>query len=52
MKDLAGKESFNRVIRELALRTATGASVVGIERAGITIINTGPTRNFSPATRS
>lgn len=31
-----------KLIRELALRTATGASVVAIERAGETIVNPGP----------
>jgi monovalent cation:H+ antiporter-2, CPA2 family len=31
-----------KLIRELALRTQTGASIVGIERAGTKIINPGP----------
>ena len=31
-----------RLIGELALRTATGASIVGIERAGENIVNPGP----------
>ncbi len=31
-----------RRIRELALRTKTGASIVGIERAGVTRVNPGP----------
>ena len=31
-----------RLIRELALRTETGASIVGIERAGVTSVNPGP----------
>ena len=37
-----------KLIRELALRTATGASVVGIERAGISIINPGPDEELLP----
>ena len=31
-----------RLIRELALRAATGASIVGLERAGVTTVNPGP----------
>ena len=31
-----------RLIRELALRTETGASIVGIERGGVTTVNPGP----------
>jgi CPA2 family monovalent cation:H+ antiporter-2 len=31
-----------KLIRELALRTETGASIVGIERAGVTTVNPGP----------
>jgi monovalent cation:H+ antiporter-2, CPA2 family len=31
-----------RLIREIQLRTATGASIVGIERAGETTVNPGP----------
>jgi CPA2 family monovalent cation:H+ antiporter-2 len=31
-----------RLIRELALRSETGASIVGIERAGVTTVNPGP----------
>ena len=31
-----------KLIRELALRTVTGASVVAIERAGETLVNPGP----------
>jgi CPA2 family monovalent cation:H+ antiporter-2 len=31
-----------RLIRELQLRTTTGASIVGIERAGATTVNPGP----------
>ena len=38
----------NKLIRELALRTATGASVVGIERAGNSIINPGPDEELLP----
>lgn len=38
----AGSSGAGKLIRELALRTHTGASIVGIERAGATIINPGP----------
>ena len=31
-----------RLIRELALRSETGASIVGIERNGVTMVNPGP----------
>jgi CPA2 family monovalent cation:H+ antiporter-2 len=34
--------AHGRLIRELQLRTATGASIVGIERAGATTVNPGP----------
>ncbi|MBI2947788.1 MAG: cation:proton antiporter [Verrucomicrobia bacterium] len=34
--------SAGRLIRELELRTQTGASIVGIERNGATLINPGP----------
>lgn len=34
--------AVGKLIRELALRTETGASIVGIERAGTAIINPGP----------
>lgn len=37
-----------KLIRELALRTQTGASVVGIERAGTAIINPGPDEELQP----
>lgn len=37
-----------KLIRELALRTRTGASVVGIERAGSTVINPGPDEELLP----
>jgi CPA2 family monovalent cation:H+ antiporter-2 len=37
-----------KLIRELALRTTTGASVVGIERAGKAIINPGPDEELLP----
>jgi CPA2 family monovalent cation:H+ antiporter-2 len=37
-----------KLIRELALRTRTGASVVGIERAGKAIINPGPDEELLP----
>jgi len=34
--------SAGRMIRELALRTRTGASIIGIERAGTNVLNPGP----------
>lgn len=37
-----GSRSAGKLIRELALRTKTGASIVGIERSGSTLINPGP----------
>lgn len=37
-----------KLIRELALRTATGASVVGIERGGTSIINPGADEELLP----
>ena len=37
-----GSPAVRRLIRELALRTHSGASVVGIERRGVPIINPGP----------
>jgi monovalent cation:H+ antiporter-2, CPA2 family len=38
----SGCRAAGKLIRELALRTETGASIVGIERAGTAIINPGP----------
>jgi CPA2 family monovalent cation:H+ antiporter-2 len=38
----AGSPAVGRLIRELKLRTCTGASIVGIERGGANIINPGP----------
>jgi CPA2 family monovalent cation:H+ antiporter-2 len=37
-----GSNASGKLIRELALRTRCGASVVGIERNGVSIINPGP----------
>ena len=37
-----------KLIRELALRTETGASVVAIERAGTTLVNPGPDEEILP----
>jgi K+:H+ antiporter len=37
-----------RRIRELELRTRTGASVVGIERKGVNLINPGPDEELQP----
>lgn len=38
----AGAAAAGRLIRELQLRTETGASIVGIEREGVAVINPGP----------
>lgn len=38
----AGSPAAGKLIRELQLRTQTGASIVGIERNGVNIINPGP----------
>jgi CPA2 family monovalent cation:H+ antiporter-2 len=38
----AGSIGAGKLIRELQLRTQTGASVVGIERNGTNVINPGP----------
>jgi len=38
----AGSPATGKLIRELALRTATGASVVAIERVGGNVVNPGP----------
>ncbi len=40
-----------RLIRELQLRTQTGASIVGIERNGASLINPGPDEEIKPADR-
>ncbi len=37
-----GSPMIGKLLRELPLRTQTGASVVGIERSGISIVNPGP----------
>jgi CPA2 family monovalent cation:H+ antiporter-2 len=37
-----GSAGAGKLIRELALRTQTGASIVGIERDGASVINPGP----------
>lgn len=42
MKVAAGSLGAGKLIRELALRTQTGASIVGIQRNGARIINPGP----------
>jgi CPA2 family monovalent cation:H+ antiporter-2 len=38
----AGSPANGKLIRELALRTRTGASIVAIERPGANIVNPGP----------
>ena len=45
----AGAPAAGRLIRELHLRRRTGASVVGIERAGQNIVNPGPDEELQPA---
>ena len=40
--------AVGKLIRELQLRTQTGASIVGIERKGGTIINPGPDEELQP----
>ena len=40
-----------KLIRELRLRTATGASIVGIERNGASIINPGPDEELQACDR-
>ena len=39
---MAGSPTAGKLIRELALRTQTGASIVAIERKGATLVNPGP----------
>ena len=46
-----GSPAAGRLIRELALRTRTGASAVGIERDGTSIINPGPDEELLPGDR-
>jgi CPA2 family monovalent cation:H+ antiporter-2 len=43
-----GSPAAGKLIRELALRTKSGASVVGIERAGQPLINPGPDEELLP----
>ena len=45
-----GSPAAGKLIRELQLRTQTGASIVGIERKGANIIP-GPMKSFKRATR-
>lgn len=40
--------AIGRLIRELQLRSATGASIVAIERAGRTLVNPGPDEELKP----
>lgn len=44
----AGSPLAGLMIRELALRTKTGASIVSIERAGVNSINPGPDEEIHP----
>lgn len=44
----ASSRAAGRLISELQLRTVTGASIVGIERNGTSIINPGPDEELQP----
>lgn len=44
----AGSAAAGKLIRELQLRTLTGASIVGIERQGASMINPGPDEELHP----
>jgi CPA2 family monovalent cation:H+ antiporter-2 len=48
---LAGSAAAGKLIRELGLRTTTGASIVGIERNGASIINPGPDEELQTGDR-
>jgi CPA2 family monovalent cation:H+ antiporter-2 len=47
----ADSAAAGKLIRELRLRTATGASIVGIERNGASIINPGPDEELQAGDR-
>jgi CPA2 family monovalent cation:H+ antiporter-2 len=47
----SGSPAAGRLIRELQLRTATGASAVGIERNGQSVVNPGPDEELQPGDR-
>ena len=44
----AGSEATGKLIRELQLRSETGASIVGIERNGNSLVNPGPDEELQP----
>jgi CPA2 family monovalent cation:H+ antiporter-2 len=44
----ADSPAVGKLIRELELRTRTGASIVGIERGGTNLINPGPDEELQP----
>ena len=44
----ANSPAAGKLIRELQLRTVTGASIVGIERNGTSLINPGPDEEMHP----
>jgi len=44
----ADSPAAGKLIREIGLRTRTGASIVGIERAGTNLINPGPDEELLP----
>jgi CPA2 family monovalent cation:H+ antiporter-2 len=44
----ADSPAAGKLIREIELRTRTGASIVGIERGGINLINPGPDEELQP----
>ncbi|MEK7830136.1 MAG: TrkA C-terminal domain-containing protein, partial [Acidobacteriota bacterium] len=47
----AGSRAAGKLIRELALRTQTGASVVALVRNGTTVINPGPDEELLPGSQ-
>src|SRR6185436_12119644 len=47
----AGSPAAGRLIHELQLRTRTGASIVGIERNGASIVNPGPDEELQAGDR-
>jgi CPA2 family monovalent cation:H+ antiporter-2 len=47
----ADSPAAGKLIRELELRTRTGASIVGIERGGTNLINPGPDEELQPGSQ-
>jgi CPA2 family monovalent cation:H+ antiporter-2 len=44
----ADSPAVGKLIREIELRSQTGASIVGIERAGTSLVNPGPDEELQP----